>query len=344
MLVDTDLGMAGYRAEQAPSMQKRMVEAVEAIPGVESVGFTDALLLRDTNDLNVFTDQTTDLRPANVAANAMLYHISPGYLRAEGTVLLAGRTFTWVDDKNSPRVAVVNREFARRVFGSPTDALGRYFKLPDGTRVQVVGIAEDGKYTSLTEAPMAAMFLPILQWPSSQTTMMVRSNRDPKELGLALRTALRQLDAGLPLYIATRSEQLDTALFGARMATISLGVLGVMAAILAITGIFGMAAYSVSKRLRELGIRIALGAERQDVLKAALGRPLRLLALGSGAGLLLGIAAARVLSAIVYQATPRDPLVLAGAVLTMMLLGLAATWVPAQRVLSIEPSILMREE
>jgi ABC-type antimicrobial peptide transport system permease subunit len=113
---------------------------------------------------------------------------------------------------------------------------------------------------------------------------------------------------------------------------------------LSITGIFGMAAYSVSKRKRELGIRIALGAQRKEVLQAALGRAFKLLAFGSSAGLLLGILASRVLASIVYQATPRDPLVLAGVVLAMLLLGLLATWIPARRALSVDPSILMREE
>ena len=133
-------------------------------------------------------------------------------------------------------------------------------------------------------------------------------------------------------------------MFPSRMATISLGVLGMMGAMLSITGIFGMAAYSVSKRLKELGIRVALGAQRKEVLQAALGRALKLLAIGSGAGLLLGILASRVLAFIVYQATPRDPLVLAGVVLAMLLLGLVATWIPAQRALSVNPLILLREE
>jgi ABC-type antimicrobial peptide transport system permease subunit len=137
---------------------------------------------------------------------------------------------------------------------------------------------------------------------------------------------------------------MNGALFASRMATVSLGVLGVMGAILSITGIFGMAAYSVSKRLRELGIRIALGAQRKKVLQTALGRPLKLLAFGSAAGLLLGMLAARMLAFIVYQATPRDPLVLAGVVLAMLLLGLLATWIPAQRALSVNPLILLREE
>jgi ABC-type antimicrobial peptide transport system permease subunit len=128
------------------------------------------------------------------------------------------------------------------------------------------------------------------------------------------------------------------------MATMSLGVLGMMGAMLSITGIFGMAAYSVSKRLKELGIRIALGAKRREVLGAALGRPVRLLACGSAAGLALGLLASSVLSHIVYQATPRDPLVLGGVVLAMLALGLVATWIPAQRALSVNPLILLREE
>jgi ABC-type antimicrobial peptide transport system permease subunit len=120
--------------------------------------------------------------------------------------------------------------------------------------------------------------------------------------------------------------------------------MGLMGAMLSITGIFGMAAYSVSKRLKELGIRVALGARRKEVLQAALGRAFKLLALGSVAGLLLGILASRVLAFIVYQATPRDPLVLAGVVLAMALLGLVATWIPAQRALSVDPLILLRED
>src|SRR2546430_10507809 len=152
-----------------------------------------------------------------------------------------------------------------------------------------------------------------------------------QQLAAAIRTKLRDLDAGLSSFIQTWNQAMDGALFASRMAALSLGVLGVMGAMLSVTGIFGMAAYSVSKRLRELGIRMALGAQRREVLQAALGRAFKLLAYGSAAGLLLGILAGRVLAFIVYQATPRDPLVLAGTVLSMSLLGLVATWIPAQR-------------
>jgi ABC-type antimicrobial peptide transport system permease subunit len=241
-------------------------------------------------------------------------------------------------------VAIINQEFARRIFGSVSNAVGGYYKIKNGTRIQVVGVVEDGKYESLTEDPYPAMFFPILQFPSTQTYLLVRSNRDPQQLVAALKNALRNLDAGLPLWIETWDQQNETALFGARMATAALGVLGIMGAMLSITGIFGMAAYSVSKRLRELGIRIALGARRNEVLQSALGRAFKLLALGSIAGLLLGILASKVLAFIVYQASPRDPLVLAGVVVAMALLGLLATWIPAQRALSVDPLILLRTE
>ena len=241
-------------------------------------------------------------------------------------------------------MAVVNQQFARTVFGSAANAMGRYFKRRDGTRTQVVGIVEDGKYASLTEDPQPAMFLPILQQPSSQTYLAVRSDRDLAQLAAAIRSAVRNLDAGLPIYMGPWDKELGTTLFAARMAAMALGVMGVMGAMLSVTGIFGIAAHSVSKRLKELGIRMALGAQRKEVLQAALGRAFKLLAFGSVAGLLLGILASRVLAFIVYQATPRDPLVLAGVVLAMALLGLVATWIPAQRALSIDPAILLREE
>jgi ABC-type antimicrobial peptide transport system permease subunit len=249
---------------------------------------------------------------------------------------------------HSPRVAIVNREFARKMFGSAANPIGQSFKMKDGTRIQVVGTVEDGKYNSLTEDPLPVMFLPIQQSPSTTTILVVRAHsvndNSSSTLGAAIRKTLRQLDAGMPLTIEARDKPMDVMLFGPRMATVSLGVLGFMGMMLSMTGIFGMAAYSVSKRLRELGIRVALGAQRREVLQTALGRAFRLLAIGSVAGLMLGVLASRVLAFIVYEATPRDPLILAGVVVAMALLGLVATWIPAQRALSVNPLILLRED
>jgi predicted permease len=346
MVVDTTLSMAGYSGDRVTPMQMRMIDALQAIPGVKSVGLVSQIPLGGggwTED--VFRDQTTDLKPSNAAAKVQEFRISPEYFHAAGTSLLQGRTLSWQDDKNAPPVAVINQVFARRVFGSVGDALGKYYKMEDGTRVQVVGIAEDGKYYQMTEDPKPAMFLSFLQMPTNLTALVVRSNhRDEAQLATAIRSTLRNLDDSLPLNIQTWTQGLDIAMFPSHVATVALGVLGMMGAMLSITGIFGMAAYSVSKRLRELGIRMALGARRKEVLHAALGRPVKLLAIGSAAGLLLGLLAARVLAYIVYQATPRDPLVLGGVVLAMLLLGLVATWIPAQRALSVNPLILLREE
>ena len=345
MLVDTALSMADYSGDGVPPMQKHMMDAVAAIPGVESVGLADQVPLGDSQPESIiFTDNTTDLTPSKATTTAIQYKISPEYFRAAGTALLSGRPFTWHDDKNSPRVAVVNRVFAQKIFGSVPGAIGGYFKLSDGTRTQVVGIAEDGKYGSLTEDPRPVFFLSILQSPTISTWLVVRSDRNSRQLAPAIKSTLHQLDPGLPVYIQTWYEQLDVALFGPRMATISLGVLGGMGAVLAVTGIFGMAAYTVSKRMREFGIRIALGAKRKELLRAALNRTFRLLAFGSAAGLLVGLAAGKVLAFIVSQATPWDPVVLGGVVLTMALLGLVAGWIPARRALATDPAILLREE
>jgi len=350
MLADTDLATAGYTGEKVPAMQRRMIDALQAIPGVDSVGSVNYPPLEPPGTWQglVYTDATEDLSPSNAAADPNMFNVSPDYFRASGTSLLAGRAFTWHDDANAPRVAVVNREFASKILGSVPDAVGRYFKLRDGTRVRVVGLVEDGKYANLTEGQKPAMFFPLLQSPASWIWLVVRSKpdltRDPQQLAAAMRSVLRDIDPAMVLSIRPWSTEMGGTLFPSRMATVSLGVLGMMGAMLSITGIFGMAAYSVSKRLRELGLRVALGAQRKEVLQAALGRAFKLLAIGSGVGLALGLLATRVLAFIVYQATPRDPLVLAGVVLSMLLLGLVATWIPAQRALSVNPLVLLREE
>jgi len=346
LLVETDLAMADYHGETVPAMQKRIIDSMETIPSAKAIGLIDQLpLFGGRTSTDVYKDDTTDLRPANAAMQALLYRVSPEYFHAAGTALLSGRTFAWHDDKDAPQVAVVNQQFARRIFGSTTNAMGRYYKTR-GTRIQIVGIAEDGKYVSLTENPEPVMFLPFLQSPSSGTWLVMRSDQDPQQMAAAVRSTLRSLDPQLPFVLQTWNQEMDNSivLFAPRMATASLGVLGILGAMLSITGMFGMAAYSVSKRLKELGIRVALGAQRTEVLKAALGRALLLLTLGSITGLLLGVGATKVLSAIVYQATPRDPLVLAGVILLMSLLGLVATWIPAQRALSVDPLKLLREE
>jgi hypothetical protein len=337
--------MSGIKGDQIPAMQRRMLEAIRGVPGVTAVGFADKVPLNiGWNTTSVYPDGATSFKPTDSVGEAIEYSVSPGYFEAAATKVRSGRSFTWDDTKDKPMAAVVNGAFARVVFGSEQKALGRWFKIWSGTRVQVVGICEDGKYMSLSEDPKPAVFLSILKRSSNDTWFLVRTTRGPEEMGPALERALNSLNTGLPFVVSTWDRELGTALFAARAASLALGVLGGLGAMLAVTGIFGLGAYTVSKRMRELGIRIALGAQRKQVLKAALGRVVRLLAIGSVTGLALGLAATKVLAFIVYQASPRDPVVLVGVVVAMALMGLVATWIPAMRALRADPLMLLRDE
>jgi predicted permease len=347
MTAGVNLADAGYTGAQIPQFNRRMIDAIAAIPGVDAVGLVNnypPLVYTAAFREKVFTEQTRDLKLANVAITPFRFNVSPGYLRAAGTNLLAGRDFNWDDDRGKVVPALANRQFAVRMFGSVNGAMGRHFRISDGTLAEIVGVVQDGKYLSLTEDQEPAIFMPSLLYDDPQSYLIVRSKRDPQQLAALMRFNLRRLDAGLPLDIQSWNQLLEVVQFPARVATMALGALGMIGAVLSITGIFGMAAYSVSKRMKELGIRVALGARRREVLGTALGRAARLLAAGSVAGLALGVLLSRVLAFIVYQATPRDPLVLAGVVSAMALLGLIATWLPAQRALHVDPMQLLREE
>ncbi|MFP5248591.1 MAG: ABC transporter permease [Acidobacteriota bacterium] len=345
VLAQTDLHMAGYTEDRIPQVQRRMLEAAAALPGVTAASQISQIPLGlGAGDSYVYTDATTDYRPTNYIADAMDYNTSPGYFAAARTRMLAGRDFAWSDTKTAPTVAIVNRQFAVKVFGSVQKAVGGHFKFWGGNRAEVVGVVENGKYRTLTEDQQPAMFFPLLQHGESDCYLVVRSNRDPAEIARGLERALHGIDSGVPLLISPWSAEMDTALFAARVATVALGVLGLLGAMLAVTGIFGMASYVVSKRLRELGIRVALGARQKEILGAALGRAFRLLIVGSIAGLALGVLGARVLAHIVYQATSKDPVVLSSVVVAMLLLGMLAAVIPARRALAVDPMILLREE
>jgi ABC-type antimicrobial peptide transport system permease subunit len=174
--------------------------------------------------------------------------------------------------------------------------------------------------------------------------VVARSPRATNEMAAALKRTLSGLEPTREIHVRSWREALGPVLFPARVATLSLGVMGVLAAMLAVTGIFGMAAYTVSRRKKELGIRAALGARQTHVMNAAVGRPVVLLGIGSAVGLLAGILASRLLGSMVYQADPSHPAVLLGAVLTMALLGIAGSALPAWRALAVDPSRLMRED
>jgi hypothetical protein len=367
MLADFGLNQEGLEGDAAVEKKKAMIEAVRSIPGVTAAGtvnrtpFTGGL-----HGIPIFRPGTTEFKLKNSALAPYVYQMSPGYLEAAGTRLLAGRDVSWHDTTKTPYVAIVNQTFARRMWGetpwgetpwgetpwgeapwseapwSETPAIGQRF-IVRGNLTEVVGVAEDGKYHDLEESPQPAVYLPLSQYEQSDTILVVRSRRTPGQMASVLARALGGLDPNAPT-VQNWTDDLEGELFPARAATAALGVMGLLAAMLAVTGIFGMAAYSVSRRMKELGIRVALGARNAQVMSAAVGRPIVLLGVGSVAGLLAGVFATRLLGQIVYQANPRDPVVVGGAVLTMALLGIAASAIPAVRAIAVDPSKLMREE
>ena len=343
-LLNTDMGLAGYTDDQSLLLQKRVLEEASQIPGVIAVGAIDRVPLGvSSSDGDVFRPDTTDYRLSNSVADAMYFSITPGYLQAAQTHLLSGRDFTWHDDDKTPKVAIVNATFARVMFGNKSP-LGQHFKRSAGHLYEIVGVVEDGKYQSLTEDTRPAMFFPTAQDTHSNVFFVVRSQQLRSQVAPSLQNIIRGVDSSLPYTIRSWQDSLEFALFPSRAATVALGIMGLLAAMLAVTGISGMASYSVSKRMKELGIRVALGAQPMQLMRAALARPILLLLGGSVAGLILGLLASGLLAHIVYQATPHDPLVLLGVVVTMTLLGALATFVPARRAQNVDPARLLREE
>jgi predicted permease len=338
--VDRDVEQRG----DAPQ-QKAMLEAVQRIPGVTVAGAVNRVpFTGGLRGVPVFPPGTTDFNLNNSVLAPYVYTISPSYLDAAGTKLISGRDVSWHDTKTTLYVAVVNQTFARKMWGE-TPAIGQHFILWDHLR-EVVGVVQDGKYQNMQEPPQPVVYLPSTQSEQRGLVFVVRSPRAHNEMAPALEGTLSGLEPNALIKVQSWHDVLGgvNALFPARASTTVLGVMGLLAAMLAVTGIFGMAAYNVSRRMKELGIRVALGARAKHVISTAVGRPIVLLVVGSFLGLLSGILASRLLGNIVYQANPRDPMVMVGAVLTMTLLGIAASAIPALRALAVDPSKLLREE
>jgi predicted permease len=349
-----DLGWAGYKPGAAANFQKELLDRVSHLPGVQSAGYASFTPLSiEGGTIGLFSETTTDFRDSNQIDNAWNYSVSPGYFAASGTALLAGRDVTSADTLEAPLVAVVNRQMAREVFHSE-DVIGRYFKSDvkgnPGTLARIVGLVADGKYLSLSEDPAPAVFFPISQQPTTSTVLIVRappgiSENAAGEIAAAIRKAIRDLDPAVPIRDSGPwASQLVLSLFPSQVATVALSLFGGFGLLLSITGTFSVASYTVGKRLRELSIRVALGANGKHVLWAALGRMLILLGTGSVVGIMLGIAASQVLSAIVYQASAQDPSVLAAVGFTVLITGCLSVASPVRRALLVDPARLLREE
>lgn len=340
-----DLSRADYSSDAADHLQRRILETVAALPGVDAAGYANTTpLALDGSVTSIFTEQSVDFRHSNRAFDAYFYDVSPGYLAASQTPLLAGRDVSFADTPKTPLVAIVNQEFARRIFHTE-NAVGRYFKNRSGVTIQIIGIMGDGKNFTLSEDPKAAVLFPISQHPDTRMVLIVRTHRDTADMVVTLHKVIDGFDRAIPVQeLGPWNTQLALSLFPAQIATVSLGLFGAFGLLLSITGTFGLASYTVSKRLRELSIRVALGAQAKQVLSAALGRMLLLLGFGSLVGVVLGLAASRLLSAIVFQASTQDPFVIAAVVITLALTGSISVAGPVRRVLHVDPAALLREQ
>ena len=345
VLTRFDLSQAGYSSEAAGHFQRQLLERVSQLPGVKAAGYANTTPLQgEHTTTDVFSPQTTDFRPSNRSFSTNIFQVSPGYFTAAGTPLLAGRDVSFTDTAKSPAVAVVNQTFARRLFYSG-DAVGRYFKNRAGLPIQIVGIVADGKYLTITEDQRATAFYPISRNASTLTHLIVRPRGDVAGMPATIRKVIRDLDTSIPIRESSDwNSQLAMSFFPSQVATVALGLFGAFGLLLSIAGTFGLASYTVSKRLRELSIRVALGGQAKQILLAALGRMLILLGSGSVVGIVLGVAASRLLSAIVYQAGAQDPIVLVSVALTMALTGSLSVAGPVKRALRIDPAILLREQ
>ena len=338
-----ELNMAGYSEDRGRAFQRQALEAIQHLPGVQSVAYSNSVPLSiDQSHTDVFRADKTDQRPSD-RITVVYYQISPGFFATIGTPLLVGRDFTWQDDAKSPRVAIVNFAFAKRIFHADSP-IGK--TLPGwGNPVEVVGVVADGKYETLTESQQPVLFWPILQSYNSNTTLEVKSSLPSTRMVSEIRGAIAKLDPEMPLYGTGGLEEiLGSAFLPARAAAVALSAFGVLAIMLAATGIHGLVSYAVSRRTREIGIRMAIGARPIQILRIILGKTAALLLFGSLAGFALALGVGQVIASIVYEARPHDPLVMFSVWLAIALLGILASWSPARRATRVDPLIALRYE
>lgn len=341
-----DLRLQGYNEGQGREFQKRLLEAVRALPGVEGAGLADLVPV----DLHfgrvpVFIEGQLPERDAN-APRAMSNRISPGYFTAMSTRLLQGRDFTEQDNQAANRVVIVNETFARQ-FWQGENPIGKRFSVgnAEAPKLQVIGVAQDGKYAGLNEDPRAFVYRPIWQSYSGATSLVVRGAGDPQRLIAMVGNEMRQLDANLPTSTAkTLVERLAFPLLPTRLAASALGSFGLLALLLAAIGIYGVMSYAVTRRTREIGIRIALGAQRGNVLRLMIRQGMLLVIIGAALGLVVAYNATGLLMTMLYGVTPNDGLTFTGVIALLLTVALLACFVPARRAARVDPMVALRHE
>ena len=343
--VSFDLRLQGYESGQGKEFQKRVLERVRGLPGVQSAGIADLVPVDlHFSRASIFLEGQQLERPANVPT-AMYNRVSPGYFQAMSTRLLQGRDFTEQDDEKAPRVAIINETFARRFFPGE-DPIGKRFSLgrPDAAKTLVIGVVQDGKYAGLNEDPKPFVSRPLWQSDVGATSVIARTEGDEQKLKAAVSREVQQLDSHLPMSGNTLVERMSLPLLPARIAASVLGAFGLLALALAAIGIYGVISYAVSTRTHEIGIRMALGAQRTDVLRLVLGQGLRLTLIGVAIGLSAALALTRLMKSLLFGVSATDPTTFLIASLLLAGVALLACYVPARRAAKVDPMVALRHE
>jgi macrolide transport system ATP-binding/permease protein len=347
LLASIDIGRAGYSQGQGVSFQSRLLENVRALPGVVAASFTAHPQLGPgyLGDGRVLVEgeapMPDDRRP-------VVYYdiVAPLYFQTMGTRFLAGRDFSDRDGTGTALVAIVNQTFARN-FWQNQSPIGKRFRLGVGTApwMEVIGLVEDGKYQRLGEPPQRHMFLPSLQHFHSATTLVVHTSGDPHSYIQTVRSIVQKLDPDLPVTdIRTMDEHLGFAMYPARTSAILFTISGALGLLLAMIGVYGLLTFVVRQRTCEVGIRLALGARSQDVVRLVALKSAWLLALGIGLGLSAAYATAGLMSGFLYGTNGRDVLTFVAAPIFLVLAAAVATAVPARHVSRVDPIVALRTD
>jgi predicted permease len=345
--VSFDIGMLGYNEQRGRAFEQRLNQRLQDLRGVDSFALGNHLPLGlDSSNSTVYAEG----KPIPKFFDATLAHrfvVGPGYFRTMQTRIDSGRDFDLHDGADTTRVAVVNEAFAKRLFPGE-NALGKRFRTnpADTNWVQIVGIAQDGKYVSLNDTSDPAYFDPRAQIFNSTFTVVARSPLPPDTVIRQIQQIVNDLDPAVPFFQADSLEDhMSLALLPARIAATMLGAFGLLAIILASTGVYGMLAYAISRRTREIGIRVAIGAQRGNILRLVLRRAVLVVTSASLVGAGLALAVARFFKPIVYGGvSPRDPATYALALALMATIGVIASFVPTRRALGIDPAVALRDE
>ena len=343
LVAGVDLVSSGYNEARGKIALREMLSRIATLPGVTAVSTIQYVPLGLGGSSSTSVEVEGYVPSKNEEMVAVVETIGPDYFHTMNTPLVAGREFTPSDADSTERVVVINETFARRYF-SKFDPVGHHVQLRGRTRT-VAGVVRDTKIQSLDEKPKAVVYLPVLQSFASETNFLVRTIGKPMAMARAVEDAIHVVNPALPVYGERSLEQsISVAYFGQRMGGSLLGVFGALALALAAVGLYGVLAYTVTQRSREVGIRMALGAARGDVLRLILGQGLRLAAVGLAIGLAASIAVTRLMSALLFGVSARDPATFLSVSILLVAVALASSFLPAYRATKIDPILAIRYE